>query len=120
MKIYNSTTIAKNYKGSAIAIGNFDGIHKGHQKVFKEPKKFLVRKLLKYYSRRNPNQWGLKMDLNKMLKDGGYSRFCDHDITDQMLEHWLSITEKKKKILQNHKFSDLSSEWNSKILWFSQ
>ena len=25
------------------------------------------------------------MDLNKMLKDGGYSRFCDHDITDQML-----------------------------------
>ena len=50
------------------------------------------------------------MDLNKMLKDGGYSRFCDHDITDQMLENWLSITEKKKKILQNHKFSDLSSE----------
>tara|TARA_Y100000294_G_C8531479_1_gene327136 strand:+ start:451 stop:588 length:138 start_codon:yes stop_codon:yes gene_type:complete len=37
------------------------------------------------------------MDLNKMLKDGGYSRFCDHDITDQMLEHWLSITEKKKR-----------------------
>ena len=37
------------------------------------------------------------MDLNKMLKDGGYSRFCDHDITDQMLENWLSITEKKKR-----------------------
>ena len=50
------------------------------------------------------------MDLNKMLKDGGYSGFCDHEITDQMLENWLTITEKKKEILQNHKFSDLSSE----------
>ena len=37
------------------------------------------------------------MDLNKMLKDGGYSSFCTHDITHQMLEHWLTITEKKKK-----------------------
>ena len=32
MKIFNNTTIPKNYKGSALAIGNFDGIHKGHQK----------------------------------------------------------------------------------------
>ena len=40
MKIFEKTTIPKNYKSSAIAIGNFDGIHKGHQKVFKETKKF--------------------------------------------------------------------------------
>ena len=48
MKIYNSTTIAKNYKGSAIAIGNFDGIHKGHQKVFKETKKFAKKNKIKF------------------------------------------------------------------------
>ena len=40
MKIFNNTNIPKNYKNSAIAIGNFDGVHKGHQKVFKETKKF--------------------------------------------------------------------------------
>ena len=72
--------------------------HKDMDSWFKEPKNSLVRKLQSYiYSETNPSQWGLKMDLNKMLKDGGYSRFCDHDITDQMLENWLSITEKKKR-----------------------
>ena len=44
MKIFNSTIIPKNYKGSAIAIGNFDGMHKGHQKVFKKTKKYAKKK----------------------------------------------------------------------------
>ena len=48
MKIFNSTNISKNYKGSAIAIGNFDGIHKGHQKIFKETRKFARRKKTKF------------------------------------------------------------------------
>ena len=38
MKIFNSTTISKKYKNSALAIGNFDGVHRGHQKVFQETK----------------------------------------------------------------------------------
>ena len=48
MKIFNNTIISKNYKGSAIAIGNFDGIHKGHQKVFKKTKKFAKKNKIKF------------------------------------------------------------------------
>ena len=40
MKIFNNTNISKKYKRSSLAIGNFDGAHKGHQKVFKYAKKY--------------------------------------------------------------------------------
>jgi len=38
MKIFNNPIIAKKYKRSSLAVGNFDGVHKGHQKVFKYAK----------------------------------------------------------------------------------
>ena len=38
MKLYNSFNIKKNHKNSIILIGNFDGLHLGHQKVIKEAK----------------------------------------------------------------------------------
>ena len=40
MKIFNNFTISKKYKRSSLAVGNFDGVHKGHQKVFKYAKEF--------------------------------------------------------------------------------
>jgi len=40
MKIFNSLNISKKYKRSLLAVGNFDGVHKGHQKVFKYVRKF--------------------------------------------------------------------------------
>jgi len=39
MKIFNNYIISKTYKKSSLAVGNFDGVHKGHQKVFKYAKK---------------------------------------------------------------------------------
>tara|TARA_Y100000590_G_scaffold286664_1_gene322492 strand:- start:197 stop:1135 length:939 start_codon:yes stop_codon:yes gene_type:complete len=48
MKIFNNINIPKKYKRSAIAIGNFDGLHSGHQKVFSKTKKFARRRKVKF------------------------------------------------------------------------
>jgi len=48
MKIFNNFNITKKYKKSALAIGNFDGVHIGHQKVFKETKKFAKKHEVKF------------------------------------------------------------------------
>ena len=39
MKIYNNTKLNQKHYKSVIAVGNFDGLHLGHQKVIKEAKK---------------------------------------------------------------------------------
>ena len=48
MKIFNNNIISKKYKRSALAIGNFDGVHKGHQKIFEYAKKYAKKEKLKF------------------------------------------------------------------------
>ena len=48
MKIFKNIIIPKKYKNSAIAIGNFDGVHKGHQKIFKRAKKYAKNNKIKF------------------------------------------------------------------------
>tara|TARA_Y100001958_G_C20773284_1_gene248146 strand:- start:95 stop:334 length:240 start_codon:yes stop_codon:yes gene_type:complete len=38
MKIYNNVNIIQKHQNGVIAIGNFDGLHLGHQKVINEAK----------------------------------------------------------------------------------
>ena len=47
MKLYNSFNIKKKHKNSIILIGNFDGIHLGHQKLFKLAKTYKKKYSLK-------------------------------------------------------------------------
>ena len=48
MKIFRNASITKKYKRAALAIGNFDGVHYGHQKVFKEAKKIAKENKVKF------------------------------------------------------------------------
>ena len=48
MKIFKNLTIPNYYKKSALAIGNFDGVHKGHQKVFKKARNFAKKNRIKF------------------------------------------------------------------------
>jgi riboflavin kinase/FMN adenylyltransferase len=48
MIIYRNLNIKKNHKDSVVAIGNFDGLHVGHQKVLKEARQKAKKKKLKF------------------------------------------------------------------------
>ncbi len=48
MKIYRNFNIEKKFRHSAIAIGNFDGFHIGHQRVINRAKKISKMKRIKF------------------------------------------------------------------------
>jgi riboflavin kinase/FMN adenylyltransferase len=48
MIVYKNLEIKKNHKSAVIAIGNFDGLHLGHQKVLKEARKKAKKDKIKF------------------------------------------------------------------------
>ena len=48
MKIYKNLNIRKIHKNAVVAIGNFDGLHLGHQKVLNQARLKAKRKNLKF------------------------------------------------------------------------
>ena len=67
IKLYNNFKISKSHQKSILLIGNFDGLHLGHQKLFK---------LAEQYKRKNKIKLGVltfdpipKMFFNKYLKN---------------------------------------------------
>ena len=67
VKLYKNFNISKNHKESIILIGNFDGVHLGHQKLFKLAKSYKKKHGLKIgVINFNPMP---KMFFNKSLKN---------------------------------------------------
>jgi len=48
MKIYKNADLSKRHRGGVIAIGNFDGLHLGHQRVISEARKKAKEKKLPF------------------------------------------------------------------------
>ena len=44
IKIYKNFKILKKHQNAIILIGNFDGLHLGHQRLFKEAEKYKKKK----------------------------------------------------------------------------
>ena len=104
MKLYKNFNISKNHKGSIILVGNFDGVHVGHQKLFK---------LANSYKKRFNLNIGVltfepmpKMFFNKDIKNFRISNINQKNIILQSLGVDFIITQKFDK-----KFSKIKSNF---------
>ena len=104
MKLYKNFNISKNHKRSIILIGNFDGVHTGHQKLFK---------LANTYKKKFNLNIGVltfepmpKMFFNKNIKNFRISNISQKNIILKSLGVDFIITKKFDK-----KFSKIKSEY---------
>jgi len=101
VKLYKNFNIKKNHKGSIILIGNFDGVHLGHQKLFK---------LAKNYKKKYNLRIGVvnfdpmpKMFFNKSLKNFRLSSINQKLNLLKNLDVDFIITKKFNKIFSKTK-----------------
>ena len=113
MKLYKNFNISKNHKGSIILIGNFDGVHIGHQKLFK---------LANDYKKKCNLNIGVltfepmpKMFFNKNIKNFRISNINQKNIILQSLGVDFVITQKFDK-----KFSKIKSDFFIKEILFKK
>ena len=113
MKLYKDFNISKNHKKSIILIGNFDGIHLGHQKLFK---------LANNYKKKFNLNIGVltfepmpKMFFNKDIKNFRISSINQKNIILKNLGVNFIITQKFDK-----KFSKIKSDFFIKEILFKK
>ena len=122
VKFYKNFDIKKNHKKSVILIGNFDGLHLGHQKLFK---------LAQLYKKKNNLKIGVinfnpmpKMFFNKSLKNFRLSSINQKLNLLNDLGIDFIITKKFNKIFSKTKSIDfikniLSQKLNAKFIFVS-
>ena len=122
VKFYKNFDIKKNHKKSVILIGNFDGLHLGHQKLFK---------LAQLYKKKNNLKIGVinfnpmpKMFFNKSLKNFRLSSINQKLNLLNNLGIDFIITKKFNKIFSKTKSIDfikniLSQKLNAKFIFVS-
>ena len=113
MKLYKNFNISKNHKKSIILIGNFDGVHAGHQKLFK---------LANGYKKKFNLNIGVltfepmpKMFFNKDIKNFRISNINQKNIILKSLGVDFVITQKFDK-----KFSKIKSDFFIKEILFKR
>jgi len=113
MKLYKNFNISKNHKGSIILVGNFDGVHVGHQKLFK---------LANSYKKKFNLNIGVltfepmpKMFFNKDIKNFRISNINQKNIILQGLGVDFIITQKFDK-----KFSKIKSNFFIKEILYKK
>ena len=113
MKLYKNFNISKNHKRSIILIGNFDGIHQGHQKLFKLANKYKKKFNLKIgVLTFEPMP---KMFFNKDIKNFRISSINQKNIILKSLGVDFMITQKFDK-----KFSKIKSGFFIKEILFKK
>jgi riboflavin kinase/FMN adenylyltransferase len=113
MKLYKNFDISKNHKRSVILIGNFDGVHVGHQKLFK---------LANSYKKKFNLNMGVltfepmpKMFFNKSIKNFRISNINQKNIILKNLGVDFIVTQKFDK-----KFSKIKSDFFIKKMLFEK
>ena len=101
MKLYKNFNVSNNHKNSIILIGNFDGVHMGHQKLFKQANNYKKKFNLKI--------WVLtfepmpKMFFNKGFKNFRISNINQKNIILENLGADFIITKKFDKVFSKTK-----------------
>ena len=122
VKLYNNFNIEKSHEGSIILIGNFDGIHLGHQKLFKFAQSYKKKYKLKIgVINFDPMP---KMFFNKLLKNFRLSSASQKiDLLKNMDVDFI-ITKKFDKIFSKTKSINfikniLSQKLNARFIFVS-
>ena len=123
MKIYKNFNISKKFQNSAIAIGNFDGFHLGHQKVIKSGK---------YLAKKNKLKFGLLvfhplpvMFFNKKIKNYRIDSLSQKIETSKKLSIDFMIIKKFNKNFSRTSAQDfikniLHKKLNAKLIFISR